>query len=215
MINSKKIIIFTNEFPPFIGGVGKIAYELAKLYSNICKTTIIVKKQRKLNIIDNVDFKIVSVLPKIWFFSYAFFYFRNKNLFDEADLIYLNEAAPTITAGMFFEEKHLKKCVIIAHGLEVEGVLNSNRILHKIFKIKKSYIKAVEKSKKLITLSLAMKNKLIPNLKKYEHKIYAFKQMFEYRLSFKYKIIFMILFLLPISSYEFLQNIRNSLKKNY
>ena len=46
-------------------------------------------------------------------------------------------------------------------------------------------------------------------------KIYAFKQMFEYRLSFKYKIIFIMLGLLPVFSYKFLQNIRNSLKKNY
>ncbi len=171
MLNKKKLIIFTNEFPPFLGGVGKIAYELAKLYSNIYETLVIVKKQKKIKFIDNVELRTVKILPKIWFLSYAFFYFKNKKLFDNADLIYLNEAAPTITAGMFFPKEHLNKCVIIAHGLEVEGVLNSNKFLHKIFGIKKAYTKAIENSKKLITLSSAMKEKLIPFLEEYIEKI--------------------------------------------
>lgn len=63
-----------------------------------------VKKQNNLTVINNVEFRVVKLLPKIWFLSYAFFYFKNKKLFDEADLIYLNEAAPTITAGMFFSK---------------------------------------------------------------------------------------------------------------
>lgn len=42
-------------------------------------------------------------------------------------------------------------------------------------------------------------------------KIYAFKQMFEYRLSFKYKIIFIMLGLLPVFSYSLLKKLRTKI----
>jgi len=172
MIDTKKnIIIFSHEFPPFLGGVGKIGYYLAKLYSEDCDVTVITRKEKIIKKIDKVTFYIVNVLPKIWFFSYAFFYFKNKKIFDKADLIYLNEAAPTIVAGIFFSKKHLSKSIIIAHGLEIEGVLEKKSFLHKLFRIKQNYKYALENSKKLLTLSSAMKEKISSAIPEYSHKI--------------------------------------------
>ena len=170
-MNSKKILIFSHEFPPFLGGVGKIAYEFCKMYSKCNNTSLITRREKKLTSVDGVSVFKVFTIPKIWFINYGFFYMKNKKIFDEADIIYLNEAAPTIVAGMFFSKEHLNKSIIIAHGLEVEGVLNNSSLLHKIFGIKRNYLKALRLSKKLITLSSHMKDKIVKSIPKYKEKI--------------------------------------------
>jgi hypothetical protein len=43
--SKKNIIIFSHEFPPFLGGVGKIAYDLAKLYSEDYDRGVISQKE--------------------------------------------------------------------------------------------------------------------------------------------------------------------------
>ena len=165
------ILMFSHEFPPFLGGVGKIAYELVKEYSKNSQINLITKKQETILKVKKVNYFEISVFSKVWFLNYGWFYYRNQSLFDNAKIIYLNEAAPTIVAGMFFKKKHLEKSIIIAHGLEVEGVLESTKFFHRFFKIKKAYSRALKHSKMLLTLSDSMKMKLSKSIPKYANKI--------------------------------------------
>ncbi|EAT13140.1 glycosyltransferase family 4 protein [Bermanella marisrubri] len=157
-----KVILFSHEFPPYIGGVGRIGYDLLQLYTRTVgvEASLVTRSKPTPKLINRVKVNRVFTLPKIWFLNYALFYFFNRRLFREADVIYLNEAAPTIAAGMFFSKSDLSKCVIIAHGLEVEGVINSKQLVHRVLGLSRFYKRAVRISKKVVALSEAMRAKM-------------------------------------------------------
>lgn len=170
-----KVVVFSHEFPPYIGGVGRIGYDLIKLYSTEegVEVTVVTRANPRPKPLEGVKINQVFTLPKIWFFNYALFYLFNRKLFSEANIIYLNEAAPTISAGMFFSRKDLAKSIIIAHGLEVEGVINTNRLVHWVFGLSIFYKNAVRLSKRVVTLSEAMKTKMCDALPSYCESISA------------------------------------------
>lgn len=174
----KNILLFSHEFPPYIGGVGSVGYQLAKWLSEAGhKVTVLTRKQPGLSRIRGVDFIEIDVIPKLWTMSY-------KKWLDTVDLlaydsIILNECAPTIVAGKYFNEKELKLCTLYLHGLEVENIYKNSiyNLARQIFGFKKHHLRAVNRVKNVVAVGQHMKSKfkreLKSDLKRHVDVIYA------------------------------------------
>lgn len=161
----KKILIFSHEWPPFIGGVGTVGYQIAKWYANKGHhVEVVTRKQNTITRIDNVHFHIVDTLPYFWFLSYKK-YFRNNIKLSEFDVILLNECAPAIASTGIFSDEDYQKSHLIIHGLEIENIYSSsvNNWLRKLFLFKYRHKKCCHKSRSLLFVSHFMKNKFIEN----------------------------------------------------
>lgn len=159
----KKVLIFSHEFPPFIGGVGTVAKQLAEWFvKNDVDVDVLTRKQDGLTKVNGVNFHEVDVMNKLWFLSYKK-YIKNNIALDEYDLIILNEAAPTISAGMFFDPTALSKCLVYVHGLEIEQIYNNrfSNFPRQVFGFKIFHRRAVKGCKKLISVGNHMKNKFL------------------------------------------------------
>lgn len=158
----KNILMFSHEFPPYIGGVGSVGYQIAKWLSDKgYNVTVLTRYEDEIEFIDGINFKVVKVLPKLWFLSYAR-YLKNINL-NTYDAIILNECAPTIVAGKYFKNDVLKKCIVYLHGLEVENIYSSKikNVFRWIFGFRSAHIRTVNNAKKVVAVGEHMKNKFI------------------------------------------------------
>ncbi len=154
--------MFSHEFPPYIGGVGSVGYQIAKWLSDKgYNVTVLTRHEDKIDFIDGVSFETVKVLPKLWFFSYAL-NLKKINL-NAYDVIILNECAPTIVAGKYFQKDLLKKCIVYLHGLEVENIYSNklNNIFRWIFGFRSAHMRAVNNAKKVVAVGEHMKSKFI------------------------------------------------------
>ncbi|QBH28373.1 glycosyltransferase family 4 protein [Vibrio vulnificus] len=161
----KKILVFSHEWPPFIGGVGTVGYQIAKWYANLGHhVEVVTRKQDSVSRIENVRFHIVDTLPYFWFLSYKK-YFRNNIKLSDFDVILLNECAPAIASTGIFSDEDYNKSHVIIHGLEIENIYRSSvsNWLRKLFLFKYRHEKCCKKSKSLLFVSNFMKNKFIKN----------------------------------------------------
>ncbi len=158
----KKILIFSHEFPPFVGGVGSVGAQLATLLRNDHEVTVLTRKQKERQEIEGVRFIDVPTLPKLWMFNYYLAFKTYLNL-DAFDTIILNEAAPTYVAGLFFTPEQLKKSLVYVHGLEVEHIYQNKNLIHKLFGLKKYHTKALGLCKKVIFVGRFMQEKFFGN----------------------------------------------------
>lgn len=158
----KKILVFSHEFPPFIGGVGSVGYQISKwLNKRNHQVDVLTRYEDEISYIKNVNFHVVRVLPKFWYLSYK--KYINKLNIDAYDVIILNECAPAIVAGKYFTIEQLKKCMVYLHGLEVENIYtNNNRnFLRNLFGFRKSHLRAVNHAKKVVAVGEHMKAKYV------------------------------------------------------
>ena len=70
----KKIIIFSHEYPPCLGGVGTIALQIFEFFHKDRSSNIEVITSRRSNRANEQVF-ISKTPPKLWIFSY---YFESK-----------------------------------------------------------------------------------------------------------------------------------------
>ncbi|MBD3842802.1 MAG: glycogen/starch synthase, partial [Campylobacterales bacterium] len=112
----KKILIFSHEFPPDIGGAGVVAEQNARALSkNGYSVTVLTKEQKVIK--QSKEYRIIPVksFGKLWFIMY-----RNSVDFDSFDLIFLNDPASVYVAGLFFNKKLLLKSIVFLQGTEPE-----------------------------------------------------------------------------------------------
>lgn len=154
---NKKILIFSHEFPPDIGGVGVVAeqfaIELSKLGYHVDVLTSFkqIKKQVfEFNTIYN------NVKNKFWFLGY-----KDIVNFNKYDTIFLNDPSAIYTAGLFFNKEQLKKSICFLHGSEPERVYEKPTLFRKISFFQYFFNKALWMSKKIISPSYYMKEKFL------------------------------------------------------
>ena len=155
------ILIFSHEFPPYIGGVGTVAAQLAKHLSQTTEVHVVTRTQDNRQEIPGVVFHEVDVTPKLWFLSYKEF-FRDFPL-EQFDSVILNEAAPSIVAGKYFDADTLSKSVVLVHGLEVESIYRSSfkNWLRQLAGFKSAHQRACRESRQVIVASDDMRQKFL------------------------------------------------------
>lgn len=159
----KRVLIFSHELPPFIGGVGTVAKQLAEWFiRNKAEVDILTRTQKTTIKIEGVNIFKVDASHKLWFLSYNKYIKNNLDL-DSYDLIILNEAAPTISAGMFFSASTLSKCLVYVHGLEIENIYANHikNIPRQLFGFKFFHRRAVKHCNKLISVGNHMNKKFL------------------------------------------------------
>lgn len=150
----KKILIFTHEFPPRLGGAGGVALQLAEYFVHNDYDVTLVTQKRKNTL--KYDFKIIQIpiVSKLWFISYfIFFKFHNLNQYDR---IIVNDGGAIYSAGLSFSEKNLLKSIVYIHGLE--RYLSQSSVLLKVINFKRNYMRTLNKSLKIITVSNFIKD---------------------------------------------------------
>ncbi len=157
----KKILIFSHEFPPDVGGAGIVAEQNAKaLFQNGYSVTVLTREQKVLK--QSNEYKIITVKSssKLWFLAY-----KNSIDFDSFDLIFLNDPASIYVAGLFFDKKLLSKSLVFLQGTEPETIYLNPKLSIRLSLFKYFYTKALFKSKSIIAVSKFMKEKFTKQTK--------------------------------------------------
>ncbi len=153
-----KILIFSHEFPPDVGGAGVVALENAESLSQLGYDIDVLT--RKVDIAPVLSPKInyisTPVIPKLWFLSY----FEAVD-FSQYDLIFLNDIGAIYSAGLLFPKKLLSKCVCFLHGSEPEYVYEAPSLVRKLTFFKHFYSCALKRSRYIVSPSKYMKTKFL------------------------------------------------------
>lgn len=153
-LKKKRILIFTHEFPPRLGGAGSVALQLANYFNHKYYDVTLVTKKRKHDIKYNFKLIEVNTISRLWFLSYYIF-FKFHDL-KQYDYIILNDGGAIYSAGLAFSNENLNKSIIYVHG--IEKYLDESSIFLKLLNFRKVYLKVFEKSKKIITVSNYIKD---------------------------------------------------------
>jgi glycosyltransferase involved in cell wall biosynthesis len=152
-----KILIFSHEFPPQLGGAGVVGEEYASCLSKHGHNVTVLTKCRE-NVSNSTGYKIhqVKTLGKLWFFSY-----RNALNLSDYDLIILNDVGAAYTAGLFFNKALLSKSIMLLHGSEPETIF-LNPVRYRRFTLFKIFYKrALSNVSKIVAVSQFMKAKFL------------------------------------------------------
>jgi L-malate glycosyltransferase len=152
-----KILIFSHEFPPQIGGAGVVAEEYATCLSSAGHEVVVLTQLRE-NAAYTAPYKIIQVktLSRLWFLSY-----RNAVDFHAYDLIILNDVGAAYTAGLFFNKGLLSKSIMLLHGSEPETIFLKPSLYRKYTLFKQVYKRALNSVSKILAVSHFMKQKFL------------------------------------------------------
>jgi len=150
----KKILIFTHEFPPRLGGAGSVALGLAEYFTNMNYNVTVVTEKRQYNKVYKFTLIEIATIHKVWFISYYIF-FKLHNL-KQYDYIILNDAGSIYSAGLSFNINALNKSIVYVHG--VEKYLQEENLFLKLLNFRKVYLNVFENCKKIITVSNFIKD---------------------------------------------------------
>jgi len=152
-----KILIFSHEFPPQIGGAGVVAEEYATCLSSTGHDVTVLTQLRK-NALYSGSYKILQVqtLKKLWFFSY-----RKAAHFDSYDLIILNDVGAAYTAGLLFSKELLSKSIMLLHGSEPETIFLKPSLYRKYTLFKQVYKRTLNSVSNVVAVSHFMKEKFL------------------------------------------------------
>jgi glycosyltransferase involved in cell wall biosynthesis len=154
----KKIILFSHEYPPCLGGVGTIAEQIVNYFKNSQEFQVkVITSSRSLE--NKTEHLFCSFfLPQLWPFSY---YLQYKEVFTEADVIICNDPAAIYTAGRYFSSELLSKTICCIHG--EEKYLSSKNLFPSLVSFKKSFLKALKHSARVIFVSSYIKDYYLKN----------------------------------------------------
>ncbi|MBR7889325.1 glycosyltransferase family 4 protein [Marinomonas sp. A79] len=158
-----KILIFSHEFPPAIGGAGVVADEYAMCLTKAGHdVTVLTSLRENASYADDFIVHQVKKLNKLWFLSY-----RSALDFEEYDLIVLNDVGAAYTAGLFFNKTCLSKSIILLHGSEPETIFLKPSYYRKLTFFKTVYKRVLNNVVKIIAVSDFMKSKFLNYTKLY------------------------------------------------
>ena len=160
MNDTKRVLLLSHEFPPFLGGVGTVGAQLAGYISDAGYETHVMTRQQEGRLhVPGVIFHDVDVLPKFWFRSYR----RALKTIDveSFDTIILNEAAPAIVAGKYFDDATLARCIVLVHGLEVERIYRTTlaNTARQVLGFRRAHRRACTGARLVVAASEDMKEK--------------------------------------------------------
>jgi len=153
----KRVLVFSHEFPPDVGGAGVGAMQNAcALSSNGYDVTVLTRERPGMLVDGSYKIVEVSILWKLWFLSYC--KAVDFNLFD---LIILNDPAAIYVAGMFFTSKTFHKSIVFLRGSEPELFYEEPSLACKLSFFKYFYNRSLKQCKKIYAVSNYMKEKFI------------------------------------------------------
>jgi len=180
-----KILIFSNEFPPFVGGAGVVAKQNARALSlGGHKVTVLTRKRS--DTVPDGPYEIVEapVFSKLWFLSY-----RKAVDFASFDLIFLNDLPSVYVAGLFFSSVAFSKSVIFLHGSEPEILFEKISFARKVSFFKQIYISSLRRCKRICAVSNYMKTMFLAktNMIEFQEKIFVYYAGIDLQLFFPEK----------------------------
>jgi len=144
----KKLLIFSHEYPPCLGGAGSVAHTLREgiCASNEYEVTVLTSSRTP----SSSSQKIVSVWQsqRLWPFIYSFWLFLNASKFD---VIIANDPAAIFAVGKYLPKRLLSKVICFIHG--EEKYLVSSSLPLKIFGFKPAFLRAMQHAKKVVFVS--------------------------------------------------------------
>ena len=148
-----RILIFSHEYPPCLGGAGTIADLLHKSLSSeySCKVDILTSRRTKSSFERRIFTPILS--RKLWFFSYLPWLIKNEKKYD---FFILNDPAAIYSAGKVLSDSTLKKSICIVHGME-KHLTSSNHILD-LINFSSCFKRALNNSKNTVFVSNFIKD---------------------------------------------------------
>lgn len=154
---SKKILIFSHEFPPDTGGAGVVAFQYAIEFVNRgYNVDVLTRYKNEDKRFDRFNIYYNMTNSKFWFLGY-----RNIVDYNDYDIIFLNDPSSTYVAGLFFTKEQLKKSICFLHGSEPEQIYEKTTLFRKLSFFKYFYNRAITSSKQIISPSIYMKEKFL------------------------------------------------------
>ncbi|HAS8348797.1 TPA: glycosyltransferase [Vibrio vulnificus] len=154
----KRILIFSHEYPPCLGGAGSIADLLYQSLSKDANNDVSILTSRRSNSLKRGNL-ITSFLPsKLWFLAYIPWLVVNLRKYD---LIICNDPAAIYNAGLLFPRKILEKTVCFIHG--EEKYLNSDVKIINLIKFSRFFSRALFLSKKTFFVSKYIQDFYVEN----------------------------------------------------
>ncbi len=148
-----KVLLFSHEYPPCIGGAGSVAESIFTSFKrkNINITLLTSSRTNE----DKNNFIFTERMNhKLWFISYASWLKKHISQFD---LIICNDPAAIYNAGKYFPEDILAKTVCLIHG--EEKYLNKKYFIINKLKFSNYFKKAINMAKKIIFVSEYIKDR--------------------------------------------------------
>lgn len=162
----KKILIFSHEFPPALGGAGSVACNIAreakrKSYSVDILTLSFIRKLK-------IPKTLKKVILWMWPLAYAPYLFWNARKYD---LIICNDGVSIFCAGLYLNKECLEKVVCIIHG--VEPLLDTKNFKSKLIFFDKVYRFCFDKCRTVVFVSefIMLRFEKYFSLEPYGHKL--------------------------------------------
>lgn len=150
----KKILIFSHEYPPCLGGAGSIAELLMANFSKDKNVVVKVLTSSRTSNRDGGNIRIAPLSKKFWFLAYLPWLVFNAKKYD---FIILNDPAAIYSAGSILPKSLLKKTICIIHG--VEKHLCSKNLIIKTIMFSRFFKRAIYSAKYTVFVSAFIKEK--------------------------------------------------------
>ncbi len=156
----KKVLVFSHEFPPALGGAGSVAKRnVAALLNAEVETTVLTKKGT--DDVSGASFVRLNVYSRFWFLSYFFFLIFRRRWLRKFDVIILNDPAAIYIAGLCMPKDVLTKSLAFMHGTEVEAIFERQSLVKRFQLFRYFFCKGVIGCKKVVFPSKWLKTKFI------------------------------------------------------
>lgn len=149
-----KILIFSREFLPDIGGAGVVAYEYAKALSSTGYVVDVLTEDKggdfsfNEEVFFNIKVSKFKLYRKLWFLG-----FLGVVDFESYDLIILNDLSAVVWGGNFLKSSDLKKSIVMLHGSEIDNIYKKRNLFRQIFGYRRAYERALIKCKGILSVS--------------------------------------------------------------
>ena len=144
----KKLLIFSHEYPPCLGGAGSVAQTLRDgIYSlNEYEVTVLTSSR---TVRSNAQ-RIVAIpqSKRLWPFIYFFWLSLNASRYD---VIIANDPAAIFTVGKYLPKRLLSRVICFIHG--EEKYLASSSLPLKLIRFKSAFLRAMQYGQKIVFVS--------------------------------------------------------------
>lgn len=170
-MSAKRILIFSYEFYPKIGGISSYVEELLKGFKSIDTEVVLLSwayRSRFLpydhdrKIIEDSPIKIKRIFNIFhYYFGFWQFFFFNKKSLESYDAILLADTTAVKFAMYFFEADLRKKTTIIFHGGELQSFYHNVQGFKRKLRFKQKFIQLLRDIKGIITVSEYHRNQFV------------------------------------------------------
>lgn len=162
--NSKKVLIFSVEYPPFGGGAGIVAFDMSNKFLRYgCKVDILTNQAASVQ--KACGFLNVRQLPMLFPLQYGKIL---RKIIKEYDCIILNDLGAALTACLFLNDNEISQTVVLLHGSEPEKIFENPSPKFRIIFFSQKYKNLLLKCKKVVCVSKYMRDKIRNEVKELE-----------------------------------------------